>query len=283
MIRQYPISKPTSALGTGSLFYQYLLQNLMVPAQSTHQIWYAGEATKISQPDKYAFRGNIPISKRLELLTLSGKPLTEAMGEKGVEGVIYTFTGSEGPTLVSDLTASAKTVLAIPAEAKPRDKVYNPNFREYQDLDDLTKLSNELAALSLPKAISSYFGQHGKTNYSEIDVLKFMQVCFTDLSSEQMTHVLNTNHMAWAALAYMRENRELKGATRTIAGDLQTEFYGQNTPDFYSKDLGTILPSMFFALASLGEDPVAYHNRLDIDVWGAKEVAVEMQKCLPTK
>ena len=86
-----------------------------------------------------------------------------------------------------------------------------------------------------------------------------------------MMHFLHGNHLAWAALAYMREEGN-------VAGDLLAEFHGQNPTDFYTKDLGTVLPSMFFALASLGQDPVKFHDKLDVEIWGAKEAAKYMQK-----
>ena len=129
--------------------------------------------------------------------------------------------------------------------------------------------------MSVPKSVSSYLaGVKGKVNYSERDVLNLLTTSFDDLSSPEMMHLLHGNHLAWAALAYIRE----KG---NVAGDLLAEFHGQNPTDFYAKDLGTVLPAMFFALASLGQDPLDFHKKLDIEVWGAKEIAQYMREYMP--
>ena len=47
------------------------------------------------------------------------------------------------------------------------------------------------------------------------------------------------------------------------------------------KDIGTVLPAMFFALASLGQDPVQYHDLIDLEIWGARDAAVYMQQFRP--
>jgi len=44
---------------------------------------------------------------------------------------------------------------------------------------------------------------------------------------------------------------------------------------------GTILPTMFFALANLGQDPVEYFKQLDIEVWGADKAAEYMRPFMP--
>ncbi|MBI4919203.1 hypothetical protein HY837_04685, partial [archaeon] len=59
------------------------------------------------------------------------------------------------------------------------------------------------------------------------------------------------------------------------------EFYAANPSEFYIKDLGTVLPMMFFALANLGKDPVQYHDKLDVEIWGAKAAAEYMRQFLP--
>jgi hypothetical protein len=89
-----------------------------------------------------------------------------------------------------------------------------------------------------------------------------------------MMHILHGNNQVWNALAYVRD----KG---NVEGDLMAEFHSQNPDDFYQKDLGTILPAMYFALASLGQDPAEVHKRLDVYVWGAKEAADYMRKYMP--
>jgi len=277
ILRRYPVKRPSSAPATGRLLYQHLMNKLGDPARANHNIWYAGEEAKLKSPSEFAFRGANPKGKTHELKSLSGKDITEGKTaqrtEKGT--VLYTFTGSEGPVLVSDLSDSAREELGIPASARDKDKVFNPNFVDYDELSQETKLSNELAVLSFIKGFSSYLGGlKGKTNYSELDVLKFIRACFEDLSGQEMMHVLHGNHMAWAVLAYVRESGN-------VSGDVSTEFHAQNPVDFYIKDLGTILPAMFHALSQLGQDPVQYHDKLDIEIWGAKDAAKYMKKFMP--
>lgn len=274
-LREYPVVKPSSVPGTGSIFYGHLMENLKIPASANHDIWYAGEAAKLAQPDKYAFRGKLPVGETHELASLGGKPIPESeRATKTESGVLYTFDGSESPVLVLDITPATRRKLGIPLDARDKDKVFNPNFVPYELLDMFTRVSNELAALALPKSLSSYFGGGGKVNYSELDVLRFLNACFEDLSSPQMMHLLHGNHMAWATLAYVR-------ASGNIAGDISAEFHRAQPPDFYAKDLGTVLPAIFYSLALLGKDPVEFCARLDIEVWGAKEAAKHMRQYMP--
>ncbi len=267
-VRTYPVRRASSAPGTGSLLYTHLMENLIIPARSSHDIWHAGEEAKLSQPDRYAFRGAIPVGRTLEIVALSGKPLNDGIP------VTRTFDGSEGPILVSDLSPTSRTELGIPTSARDKDKVFNPNFKAYEELDAPTRMSNELAAMALPKSLSSFFGGSGRVNYSELDVLKFLNACFENLSGSEMMHLLHGNHMAWAALAYMRANGN-------VSGDVSAEFYRAQVPDFYAKDLGTVLPAMFYAVALLGQDPVAFFEKLDTEVWGAKDVAQHMKQFMP--
>jgi len=268
MVRSYPVKKVTSAPATGRVFYEFLMRNIGVPASANHKIWYAGEKAKLGRPAEYAFRGDIPEGRTIRLVTLAGKAFEE--GEKD-----YTFTGNEPYVLVSDLSDKAREELGISKNARDKDKVFNSNFKPYDQLSESTRWSNELAALSVPKSISSYLaGVKGKVNYSERDVLEMLTAGFEDLSCPEMMHFLHGNHLAWAALAYMRDNGK-------VEGDIMAEFHGQNPEDFYTKDLGTVLPAMFFALANLGQDPVKYHDKLDIEVWGAKDVAQYMKQFMP--
>jgi len=265
MIRNYPAAHPSTAPATGRLFYEFLMGKIAIPASANHTIWYAGVEDQLKHPDKFAFRGDIPKGRTLELITLASKPINAA----------YTFKGDEEYVLVSDLSEFARKELGIPADARGRDKVFNSNFKPFNQLSEFTRWSNELAALSVPKSISSYLaGVKGKVNYSEQDVLNLLETGFRDLSSPEMMHFLHGNHLAWAALAYMRE----KG---NVAGDLLTEFHSQNTADFYTKDLGTVLPAMFFALANLGQDPMKFHDMLDIEVYGTKGAAEYMRQFMP--
>jgi hypothetical protein len=241
------------------------MKNINISASANHNIWYAGAQAQLAKPNEFAFRGDIPTGKTLELITLAGKTVNSP----------YTFTGEESYVLVTDLTDTAKNELAIPTNARGKDKVFNSNFKVYEKLSELTKISNELPALSAAKSISNYLaGVKAKVNYSERDVLNLLTSSFENLRGPEMMHFLHGNHLAWAALAYVR-------AKGNVSGDILTEFHSQNPTDFYVKDLGTILPTMFFALASLGEDPVKFHDKLDVDVWGAKDAATYMRKHMP--
>ena len=265
MMREYPVKMASSTPATGRLFYEFLMKNISVPASANHTMWYANAEAQLKKPDQFAFRRDIPKGKTLELITLAGDHVESP----------YTFTGEELYVLVSDLSDEARKELIIPKNVRDKDKIFNSNFRPWEQLPQLTKASNELAALSVPKSVSSYLaGVKGKVNYSERDVLNLLTTSFDDLSSPEMMHLLHGNHLAWAALAYIRE----KG---NVAGDLLAEFHGQNPTDFYAKDLGTVLPAMFFALASLGQDPLDFHKKLDIEVWGAKEIAQYMREYMP--
>ena len=282
MLRDYPVESVSSAPGTGRLLYDHLMKHIHIPATANHDIWYAGEEAKLTDPDTYAFRGGTPYGETLELRTLAGQDLEESDNVDATDHgtFLYTFPTKEDyivsgenevPVYAGDLSTAARKGLGIPETAREEDKVFNPNFRTYDELDPFTKYSNELASLSLPKSLSSWWaGLQGKVNYSEADVLSYLDACFDNLSGPEMTHLMHGNNMAWSALAYIRE----RGA---IEGDLMKEFHAQNPTDFYIKDLGTLLPAMFYSLAMLGKDPVEYYERLDIEIWGAKETAEHMQ------
>lgn len=266
MARNYPVSKSSSAPATGRIFYEFLMRNLKIPAAANHTIWYEGAKTQLNNPDEFAFRGDIPTGTSLELITLEGKPV-ESM---------HTFTGEESFVLVSDLSEKSKQKLGIPKKSRDKDKVYNFNFKPYEQLPELTKLSNELASLSVPKSISSYLaGVRGKVNYSERDVLDVLTASFDNLSGPEMMHFLHGNNLAWSALSYIRE----KG---NVCGDFMTEFHSQNPSDFYAKDLGTVLPTIFFALAHLGEDPLSFHRKIDVEIYGSEDAATYMRKFMRT-
>ncbi|MEI7719488.1 MAG: hypothetical protein WCI72_06470 [archaeon] len=265
MLRNYPVSRASPMPATGRIFYDFLMQNVKIPASAGHILWYGNAKDQVSKPDQFALRGDIPVGRTLELVSLTGKPV----------GAPYTFTGKESCVLVSDLSPASLRELGIPANARGKDKVFNNNFREYDALPELTKYSNELAALSVPKSLSSYLaGVQGNVNYSERDVLNNLINCFDNPGGPEMMHILHGNHLAWAALAYIRE----KG---NVSGEVSAEFNGQNPADFYAKDFGTVLPMMFFALASLGKDPMEYYRTLDVEIYDADKVANSMRQYMP--
>lgn len=266
-LREYPIKKPTSAPSSGSLLYQFLMNNIKVAASANHNIWYGGEESKLPYPDKYPFRGDIPAGKTLELVAL--------MGKKGNSEVFnYTLTGKEDYVLVSDLSSDERKKLGIPENARGKDKVFNANFKPFEQINPLTRMSNELSAMAVPVSFSNYFGSKGNILYSEKDVLSFLSSAVSDLNSPQMISVLHTNNSAWKALNHVRTNG-------IVSGDAMAEFYTQQPSDFYMKDVGTVLPMMFYAFANLGVDPVEQCDKIDIEIWGAKDAAVYMRKYLP--
>ncbi|OGC06853.1 hypothetical protein A2526_05450 [candidate division WOR-1 bacterium RIFOXYD2_FULL_36_8] len=265
MLRTYPVSKPSSAPATGKLFYEFLMQNIKRPAAANHEIWLSGVTDQLKHPDKFAFRGDIPTGKSLEVISIAGNPVSSP----------YVFTGKEDCVLVSDLSDQAKEELGISQQAPLKDKVFNSNFKPYDQLPELTRISNELAVLSVAKSISSFLaGVKGKANYSEKDVFGFLVAGLEDLSSSEMMHLLHGNHIAWATLAYIRGQGK-------VSGNISSEFHGQNPTDFYIKDLGTVLPTIFFALASLGSDPMFFYTKLDVEIWGAREAAEYMRQFMP--
>src|SRR3989344_6181208 len=116
-MRTYPVKSPSSAPATGRVLYEYLMRNIKIPAGSNHEIWYAGEKSKLDNPQTYAFRGDIPVGKTLELSALGGRTYD---GPKS-----HTFTGEESYVLVSDLTQASREELGIPVNVRARDKVFN--------------------------------------------------------------------------------------------------------------------------------------------------------------
>jgi len=275
LIRDYPVKKAITVPATGSLFFNFMMENHKIPASASHEIWYRSQEKKLREPDKYEFRGDIPVGETLELITLGGE-LIETEGEPLPDNVEkigtaynYTFTGNELKVLVSDLSENAKRKLKIPAQASNDEKVYNTNFKIYDNLSEDTLNLNGLAALSVAKGFSNFLAAIN-TNYSEKNVLFFLESCFDDLSGPEMTWLINTSNMAWTAHAY-------ETAKRSVKGDVSKEFYRQSSVDWLMKDVGSVLPGMFFALASLGKDPVEYYKKLGVEIWGAEDAAIYMR------
>ncbi|MCF7871447.1 hypothetical protein K9L97_00250 [Candidatus Woesearchaeota archaeon] len=267
-MKEYPVEKPSSAPATGRMLYEFVMKNLKIPSSVSHTLWYEGEKAKLKEPSKYAFRG---LNKGwINLKTISGNTIKEnEFAKKENDGTYYCMINEyKLPIFVSDLTDKSRKELEIPKHANPREKVFNPNFKKYDLLDKFTKYSSELASLSVPKSISSYFaGLKGKVNYSEKDVDEFLDTSLRDLSSPEMAHMLHGTHIAWCSLAYMRDEGNM-------AGDILNEFYGQNPEDFYIKDIGSILPTIFYMSALLGEkDADKLVKKIDTEIWGAKESA----------
>lgn len=259
MTRKYPIIKASSMPGTGNEFYSYLLKNVNIPAKMAHEMWYAGVKEQFDQPDLYPLRGALPVGSSLKLIN----------NETG-ETYIHTFKGNENHVFVKDLAPSARNFLNIPENAREKDKVYNYNFHEnYYDLREEIKTSNATITLSLAKAISNFLCIKIGSSYSEENIVEMITTAINDLSSIEMKHIFNSNHNMWAALTY---------ANSGMLPDVEKEFYNQTDVDFIAKDLDTVLPSMLYAVAVLGVDPVVLSQKVSYPVWGINEAAQELQK-----
>ena len=249
---KYPVVEASNIAGSGRSFYEFLIQNVKLPAKLNHLLWYNGEKSKLDSPELYAFRGFFPTGTTLELT--SGK---------------HTFTGEENfHVFVKDLTDRSKKLLAIPEMAKQGDKVYNYNFVKYEDLPDITKKSNEIATLSMAKALDSFLSRKRGIYYSEKNVVDMINIALSDMTSDEMMALLDGNHIAWSISRYLTSGME---------PDITKQFFGQSDVEFYTRDIGTIAPSMLFTLAVLGVDPVPIVENNQIPIWGIMDVAYAMR------
>ncbi len=132
-----------------------------------------------------------------------------------------------------DLSNEAKMSLGISTNADQKAKVFNPFFKQYDELQE--------------------------------KVRKFLFIAVREANSNEMRYILYGNHLAWCAARFME--------TGIMEGDIQKEFFAQNSMDFYVKDIGTIMPTILFGLTILGEDPRDVINYIDYDLWGIEEVA----------
>jgi hypothetical protein len=257
---RYPLNTATTVIGSGNAFYLYLLENVQVPARMSHELWYAGLENAMKENKDFPFRGFFPVGKTFKL-TYAGAEMADV-----------TFVGNErSPVFVKDLSPEAKMELGISAKADPSAKVFNPLFVSYDKLPDKIKKSNELPTLSLAKSISSYLGSKDPI-FTEKDVLDMLIIAFKDCNSQQMRYILHGNHVAWCAARFME--------TGIMEEDIRKQFYGQNSMDFYIKDIGTIMPGMLFCAASLGLDPKEAVSFLDYDLYGVQATAENLQKLL---
>lgn len=253
---RYPIGSASSVIGSGNAFYLYLLENIKVPAQLSHELWYNGLVQAMTDKD-YPFRGFYPVGKTLKI------------SYAGAEMAPYTFTGEEkNPVFVKDLSPDAKLELGISTKADPSAKVFNPFFVAYDKLPEKTKKSNELPTLSLAKSISSFLGQ-SDILFTEKDVAEMLIIALKDCNSEPMRYMLHGNHIAWCSARFME--------TGIMEEDIKKQFYGPNSMDFYIKDIGTIMPGILFSLSCLGVDPVEAIKYIDYDLWGIDKVAKALQ------
>jgi hypothetical protein len=261
MTDRYPLVKPSAELSTGIEVYRHLMHNLKIPASQNHMLWYNAVKKKLETPDQSPFRGDIPTGTSLEILTLGGKPIN---GQ-------YKFTGAEEYVLVSDLADSAKQFLKLPENSRPQDKVFNSNFKEYDELSEYTKRSNELAAMSVAKSIPSYLmGTMKKSRFSERDVVELIFEILENPSGKEAEFFMAMNNSNWSALAYIRNQG-------VVNGDILANFHEQNDYDFFNKDYGTIFPTLLYTHAILGQDPMVSYGRLNASVYDAQKIAASMR------
>jgi len=253
---RYPTRRPASLPGSGSAIYLYLLENIAVPSRLPHELWYASQKSKL-EDDHDPFKGFFPVGKTFEI-NYAGK----GMGP-------YTFTGKEkNPVFVKDCSDETLMKLGIRG-AKPGEKVFNPNFVEYDDLPENARISNETATMSLAKSISSYLCGKKDTLYTELDVSEMLIIAIRDGNSEEMRYILHGNHIAWCAARYIE--------TGVMEEDLKKQFYAQTDSDFFDKDIGTIMPGILYTLALLGSDPTEVIKELGYDIWDIDKVALKLK------
>jgi len=254
---RYPLSTASSIPGSGNAFYLYLMDNIHVPAEMTHTIWYNG-MTALKNDPKHPFQGFYPVGKKLRISYGGGE-----------DQEYYTFTGEEkNPIFVKDLSSEAVEELGISMDANPNDKVFNPFYRPYNELNEKKRKDNELPTLSLAKTIGHYLASKDIL-FTEKDVVQMLLAAVSHCNSEEMRILLHGNHVAWCAARFMENS--------VMEADIKKQFFGQNDLEFYIKDIGTIMPGILFSLASLGVDPVETIHNLDYDLYGIQEAAVSFR------
>jgi hypothetical protein len=260
---RYPLVKPEEIPGSGSALYLYLLDNIKVPGALPHKVWYDGLTKILEDPSSTPFRGFFPVGETYKI-RYGGHAAFES----------HLFTGDEkNPVFVKDLHTETKLKLGIPGDASEDEKVWNQHYRPYKDVSEDTRKLNELPTLSLAKSISSWFlsNKTPRPYYTEVEVSEMLQIACMSPSSDEMMFLLHGNHLAWCTHSFLYHG---------IQPDVKKEFYATNSPDFYIKDLGTIMPSVLYALTMLGVDPVTIVENLNYDLWGIDEVAKSLQSDL---
>jgi len=155
--------------------------------------------------------------------------------------------------------------LGIPKEADPKAKVFNPNYLPWEELSEDIIILNHLPTLALAKSISSFLCTKVGLYYTEVDVVDMLLKAIRVASSDEMMHLLLGNHIAWCTHRYT--------LTGEMEPDVEKQFHAQDSPDFYVKDIGTIMPSILYCLVMLGQSPVNIISQLTYDLWGIGDVA----------
>lgn len=259
---RYPIDKATNIPGSGNAFYLYLMDNVNVPAKMAHTLWYNG-MMKLKEDPTNPFQGFYPV----------GKTLKVAYDTNAYEN--YTFTGEEkNPIFVKDLAPETIKALGISEDANPNTKVFNPYFRPYEDLPAKKKKDNELPTLSMAKTVGHFLASKNIL-FTEKDIVDMLMTAVYHCDSKEMMFLLHGNHVSWCAARFMESG--------VMEADIKKQFFGQNEIEFYIKDIGTIMPSILFALAALGVDPVGVIPHIQYDLYGIKETAEDLRKIMNPK
>lgn len=256
---RYPIAKASSLPGSGSAVYLHLLDNVSVPARLGHKIWYGGCTVMKDNPD-HPFQGYYPIGETM-VISYGGSPMQE-----------HTFSKDDkNPVFVKDLSTEVKEKLGIAQTASGDAKVFNPYYRLYDELPKNYQKDNELPSLSLAKSIASFLSTKDPL-FTELDVINMLLTAIKDANSDAMIHILHGNHISWCASRFLQLD--------IMDDQIRKNFYSQNEIEFFVKDIGTVMPSMLYALALLGSSPVEAISLLSYDLWGIEDAAKEMEKCM---
>lgn len=256
-MNKYPISNKASTVpSSGMAVHKHLLENIDVVARLPHDLWYNGEKKKIDDPNN-PFMGFFPIGRTLKL-SYAGSPIQN-----------YKFTGKEtNAVLVKDLSPEAMTELGLSENLmvnKLTAKVFNPNYVSFDDLSNAVKQSNKNPTLMLAKSIDSFLTiVHGST-YSEQNVVDFLLAAIINANSQEMLYLLYNNYIAWCVSRFNESG--------VMEADVKRRYHSQEDPEFYLKDIGTIMPSILYTLAILGINPVPIIPKLTYDIWDIDNVA----------
>lgn len=256
MGKRYPTERPASLPGSGSAIYLFVLNNIAIPSRLPHDLWYASQESKLEN-EHDPFKGFFPVGETLEV----------DYAGRGMEP--YTFTGKEkNPVFVKNCSEKTLMKLGI-RDAKPEEKVFNPNFVTYDELPENARISNETVTMSLVKSISAYLCGTKGVLYTEKDVAEMLIVAIKKCDSDEMRYILHGNHVAWCAARFIE--------TGIMEEDIKKQFYAQTDIDFFEKDVGTIMPGMLYTLALLGHDPIEMIKFLDYDIWDIDKVALKLK------
>lgn len=256
---RYPVESASVIPGSGSAIYLYLMDTVEYPGKLPHELWYDGLEKSMEDPASTPFRGFYPKGETLRIKYGGAEEFAD-----------HTFTGEEkNVVFVGDLSKEAMMKLAIPKNSDETEKVFNPNFVAFEALSEEVKASNNLPGLALAKSFSSWLSNKKNPYYTEQDVVDFLLTATEYPSSDEMMYILHGNHITWCTHRFIYYG---------IEPDVKKQFYSHNSPDFYVKDIGTIMPAILYVFANLGVDPVEVIKTIPYDLWGIDKVAETIKK-----